>query len=389
MSSPTPPPLLDGPARPVDAAVADYLATVGHNLTGIPAAERQDILEEVAEHLADVAAELGPDADGAALVARLGSAKAYAAELRAAAGYDAPPRARLTRVADQAVRSYTASARAKVEGWPGGTETLAFLRRLRPAWWVLRAWVLAQWLSLGASGDPTGLIPRVWRDNSFLGFIFFVVLAVASVRIGQRSERLGRRAPWQRLVLIANVAIVLMCFPVAGHVGRGDSVYYGAPANAPSAPGVIVADSNGNATDATNLFAFGPDGHPIDHVRIYDQDGHPVVVQDQDTADCYAGVDQASAAPSATASPLPSNVYPRQQLTPQFDTDGNPTGVCTTSAGTPGFVVPPLAGVAASPAASPSASPSLSAASPSVSPSPSGKVSHSPSAKASHSATKR
>ena len=94
---------------------------------------------------------------------------------------------------------------------------------------------------------------------------------------------------------------------------------------------MIVADSNGNATDATNLFAFGPDGHPIDHVRIYDQDGHPVVVQDQDTADCYAGVDRASSAASAapTASPLPSNVYPREQVTPQLDTDGNPTGVCT------------------------------------------------------------
>ena len=64
MSSPTPPPVLDGPARPVDAAVADYLAAVGQNLAGIPAVERQDILEEVAEHLADVAAELGPDADG-------------------------------------------------------------------------------------------------------------------------------------------------------------------------------------------------------------------------------------------------------------------------------------------------------------------------------------
>ncbi len=387
MSSPTPPPVLDGPARPVDAAVADYLATVGQNLAGIPAAEHQDILEEVAEHLADVAAELGPDADGPALVARLGSAKAYAAELRSAAGYDAPPRVRLGRVADQAARSYVVAARAKIESWPGGTETLAFLRRLRPAWWVLRAWVLAQWLSLGASGDPTGLVPRVWRNNSLVGFIVFVVLAVASVRIGQRSERLGRRAHWQRLVLIGNVAIVLMCFPVADRVGSGNSVYYGAPAGAPSAPGVTVADSNGNATDATNLFAFGPDGHPIDHVRIYDQDGHPVVVQDQDTSECYAGVDRASAAPSAapTASPLPTNVYPREQLTPQLDADGNPTGVCTTSAGTPGFVVPPLAGVAASPSVSPSVSPSASA----VSPSASAKVSHSPSAKASHSATKR
>ena len=236
MSSPTPPPLLDGPVSPVDGAVADYLAAVGQSLTGIPAAERQDILEEVAEHLADVAAELGPEADGSALVARLGPAKAYAAELRAAAGYDAPPRARLGRVADQAARSYVASARAKVEGWPGGTETLAFLRRLRPAWWVLRAWVLAQWLSLGASGDPTGLVPRVWRNNSLIGFIVFVALAVASVRIGQRSERLGRRAPWQRLVLIANVAIVLMSFPVADRVGSGNSVYYGAPADAPRPP---------------------------------------------------------------------------------------------------------------------------------------------------------
>lgn len=391
MSSPTPAPLTEGPVRPVDAAVADYLAAVGHNLPGIPTGEREEILEEVAEHLADVAAELGPDADSAALVARLGTAKAYAAELRAAAGYDAPPRARLGRLADQAARSYAVSARARVETWPGGTDTLAFLRRLRPAWWVLRAWVLAQWLSLGTSGDPTGLIPRVWRDNSLLGFVFFVALAVASVRIGQRSERLGRHARWQRLVLVANVAIVLMCIPVAGRVGGGPSVYYGAPADAASAPGVVVADSNGNATSATNLFAFGPDGHPIDHVRIYDQDGHPVVVSDQSTEECYGGVAQASPAPPAGQ--LPPNVYPREQVTPQVDVDGNPTGVCTTSAGTPGFVVPPLTGVVASPSVSPSLSPSATAAaSPSTTAAASAaKPSSKPSSKAkpSRSPTKR
>jgi hypothetical protein len=363
------------PVSPVQEAASDYLAAVGHDLAGLPEADRQDILEEVAEHLADVAAELGPEADARALEARLGPAGTYAAELRSAAGYDAPPRAPRRRRVAEGVRTFGSSLQQAVEALKGGPETLRFLRTLRPAWWVLRAWVVAEWLAMGVSNGDAHVVPQFHR-NAFIGLIVFLLLAVWSVRVGLRSERLGDAAPWRRTVVVANVLAVLFTLPVLGALQRHDSSGFIGyqPDPAPSA-GTAAVDSAGTVTVPTNLFAFGPDGQPIDHVRLYDQDGHPVVVADAENSDCWAGITGASPAPTAS----PSNVFPLPQLTPRLDADGNPTGTCVVSSSTPGFVVPPLTGYA--PSATPSPSASVQAKpSPSVRPS---------SAKPSARATKR
>lgn len=355
------------PVSPVQAAVADYLAAVGHDLAGLPEGERQDILEEVAEHLADVAAELGPEADAHALETRLGPASTYAAELRAAAGYDAPPRAPRTRRLAEGVQGFGSSIQETVAGMKGGPETLTFLRSLRPAWWVLRAWVLAEWLAMGVSNGSASVVPHFHR-NGFIGFVVFLLLAIWSVRVGLRSERLDAAAPWKRTIKVANVLAVIFTIPVLAavhpHEFNGTVSYQADPA--PSA-GLSVVGGDGTVSVATNLFAFGPDGQPIDHVRLYDQDGHPVVLPAVDNGDCWAGTTTASPVPTAS----PSNVYPLPQLTPQLDADGSPTGTCVVSSGTPGFVVPPLAGYTPTPTPSPSASvsasptPSASHASPS------------------------
>jgi hypothetical protein len=361
------------PVSPVQAAASDYLAAVGHDLAGLPEAERQDILEEVAEHLADVAAELGPEADARALEARLGPAGRYAAELRSAAGYDEAPRAPRARRLVDSVRTFGSSLRQAVEGLRGGPETLTFLRTLRPAWWVLRAWVVAEWLAMGVSNGSAHVVPQ-FHSNAFVGLVVFVLLAIWSVRVGLRSERLGDAAPWRRTVMVANVAAILLTLPVLGALQRSDNAGFISyqPDPAPSA-GIAAVDSNGTVTVATNLFAFGPDGQPIDHVRLYDQDGHPVVVAGADQSDCWAGTTGASPVPTAS----PSNVFPLPQLTPQLDADGNPTGTCVVSSSAPGFVVPPLAGYTPSATPTPSSSAQVKP-SPSVStsrPKPSAKTS--------------
>ena len=355
------------PVSPVQAAVADYLAAVGHDLAGLPEGERQDILEEVAEHLADVAAELGPEADARALETRLGPASTYAAELRAAAGYDAPPRAPRGRRLAEGVQGFAASARASVEGQKGGPETLAFLRSLRPAWWVLRAWVLAEWLAWVCPTVP----PASSRTST------------ATASSGLSSSCCSRSGPFAWAFAPSGSATQLRGSARSGQPtsSRSSSPFPSSPRctltsstdpsptrriRAPTA-GLSVVDGNGNVSVATNLFAFGPDGQPIDHVRLYDQDGHPVVLPEVDNGDCWAGTTTASPVPTAS----PSNVFPLPQLTPQLDADGNPTGTCVVSSGAPGFVVPPLAGYTPTPTPSPSASvsasptPSASHASPS------------------------
>ncbi|MDF8265980.1 DUF1700 domain-containing protein [Luteipulveratus flavus] len=71
-----------------DAAMA-YRERVGAALADLPAEERDDLLEDVAEHLAELSVELG-DPSATVLEQRLGTPEEYAAELRAAAGFQKP-----------------------------------------------------------------------------------------------------------------------------------------------------------------------------------------------------------------------------------------------------------------------------------------------------------
>jgi hypothetical protein len=73
------------------AVEEEYLAGVRPALSDLPAPEVAEILDDVRAHLTDLTAELGGDAGVAALTARLGPPSAYAAELRAAAGYPLAP----------------------------------------------------------------------------------------------------------------------------------------------------------------------------------------------------------------------------------------------------------------------------------------------------------
>ncbi|WP_433793465.1 HAAS signaling domain-containing protein [Actinoplanes sp. CA-252034] len=69
--------------------IAVYVEGVREALAGLPAATRDELLEDLPEHLAEVLAE-----GGGSLYERLGPPAAYAAELSATAGFTAstPPR---------------------------------------------------------------------------------------------------------------------------------------------------------------------------------------------------------------------------------------------------------------------------------------------------------
>ncbi len=71
-----------------DAATIEadrYLKEVAPHLAALPAQERADLLDDLAQHLREIAAEPGPP-----LTERIGSPEAYAAELLASAVWRAP-----------------------------------------------------------------------------------------------------------------------------------------------------------------------------------------------------------------------------------------------------------------------------------------------------------
>jgi hypothetical protein len=74
-----------------ETAVGDYLDQLRRELADLPAAEVEEIVQDLEPQLAATAEELGAELSEATLAERLGTPAEYAAELRAAMGLPGPP----------------------------------------------------------------------------------------------------------------------------------------------------------------------------------------------------------------------------------------------------------------------------------------------------------
>ncbi len=262
-----------------DPRLTPYLDAAASHLADLPPGERAELLEDLAAHLAEIAAD-----EGSAFAARLGSPEQYAAEFRASAGYPpagsgagaaAPGRLRtLAHDAAGAGRELGARTADGVRGFPGGPALMSLLPRLRPAWWVFRAWLAA--LVLGIDW-PTGAYNGMGHLGAFFWQLLFVALSVAW---GLRTERRGAGAPTaERLVLfVLNGIAVWICLlgvfgggPLTDINNRASQTYSEADATAwPS--GLSMS-----GRPITNLSAFDLEGRPIPGFQLFDQEGNPVV----------------------------------------------------------------------------------------------------------------
>jgi hypothetical protein len=289
------------------AAAEEYLGGVRAALADLPEPEVAEILDDVRAHLADLTDELGGDADVAALTARLGPPSAYAAELRAAAGYPAAEpadqprhaRARLMLAAPVAgavlfllgvaarepavvfvalvigaialplvfrdgpgVPSVAALPEVRWFAGRPATGTTSrtvtdFVASLQPAWWVLRAIAAAVIVLEFFSGAEA---PAV---------LLLGLLAVpASIWVGRRTRR-DRRLLWVVVPLNALAALVVLWMLFEGVPGSREP----SPASyTASAPG-LWQDGDREIRDIRPVDAAG---NPLTGVYLFDQDGLPI-----------------------------------------------------------------------------------------------------------------
>ena len=159
--------------------VSAYLEALGRCLDDIPPDERQDVLEDLEAHLAEVAAESDEP-----LASRLGEPEAYAAELRASAGYG-PARTAVERASllSRVDRRWHALGDHR---WV--RPVLDFLPELRPGWWVVRgAGAVVAWAILVGHGNRGDLpIPSTFGGR-LPTLLLMIAAAVLSVRLGRRS----------------------------------------------------------------------------------------------------------------------------------------------------------------------------------------------------------
>jgi hypothetical protein len=393
-------------------AVALYLAQVRAQLNDLPPGELEDVLQDVSGHLTEVAAEFGAEPTLADLQQRLGTPAQYADELRTAAGY--PPRTApvsqdnldagwkalrwglISAVAGpffiavgifawsqdetaffgmlglgilfvaaflgvQALRGHDprivldtprgARGEAAVRGWidqipPNIRNELVTIGQ--PVWWVVRG-------VIGAGGF------FALFGAASVTVVGAVAGAAVSIWIGRKTQQ-DRRWLWYVVPLNVVAAIVVPSFLAAAYVGasfgflntyndyRGSSSQYNPPSN-----GLML---NGNPI--TNIYPFDAQGKQVP-VRLYDQDGNPISLEQQDCATNYG----------TQSRDTTSNLFPQAVVVPDENGDAGPDN-CKDTTKAP-FVPPPAPATrttppptAPTPTPKPSPKPSVTAPKPST-----------------------
>ena len=251
--------------------VATYAASVRAALSNLPTDQSEVLLEDLEDHLREVAAEAeGP------LAERLGPPEQYAQELRSAYGAAHAGGRRPTAALHdlrRAVDWVTASAWYR--------QVRAFLPELRPAWWVLRAYLLVLVITVAFSPSYNiRPIPNPFSSRGLLEIIAMAIAIVVSVRLGRRNRPLAKSG--RMLAVAANVLIALIAVPALASMGTfhpftmvesggSGQTIQGQQLYTPS--GVV-----------TNIYPYSRDGKPLTDVLLYDQDGRALTL-DSKTGD--------------------------------------------------------------------------------------------------------
>jgi hypothetical protein len=247
--------------------ITAYVEGVRRALAGLSETTRDELLEDLPEHLAEVRAE-----GTGTLVDRLGTPEAYAAELRASAGvvggFPEPPPHRLAALIEARDSALRVLHRADLQVGPviGYEKASDFLILLRPAWWVLRGYLVAMALAylIEGSRHDIGLLPRV-SGNDLVALVLLGGCLIVSILLGKQTANLSR---WPRYALWSGTA-VLVLFALGGFVMADDETRN---------PGYADAGSyEGNPYSYINdVYVYDSQGRPLTGVRLYDQDGNPI-----------------------------------------------------------------------------------------------------------------
>lgn len=241
-----------------------YLARVRDELADLPPDERDELLEDIESHLAEVTGE-----GSAPLAVRLGSAEEFAQELRTSAGL--PPRS------EPQAASRPDAVRARLVEVFGRAERLRAHLDAALMWGLARGWLLAVAVAvaIGWLGETrVWSLEHVWLPHAGLtGYGAMLALAAfvtLSVSLGARAAA-GRAVRMDRAAsFLAIVAIVPAAWHV-DHLGPRDHYYAYATGTGVVPPGLYL-----DGAPVTNIFPYDRSGKLINDVLLYQQDGLPL-----------------------------------------------------------------------------------------------------------------
>jgi hypothetical protein len=263
----------------IGGEVARYATAVRAAFADLPGPDRELLLEDLEDHLQEVAAEAGGP-----LSERLGRPEAYAAELRASAGLPAAGASRQARAGSWLQRTWGAEQAGRL--WrvasthPAGRAVAGFLPELRPAWWVLRGYLAVQAVAVAVSvvllaGSGLSFPVPALLNSRVLGLVAVVAAVAGSVALGRRGTA-SRRARW--LVLAGNAALAVFALLLTAELGSSEAYDdYRYPDGYVATSSQPVSGLRAGGREISNIFPFDPEGKPLRDVYLIDQEGNPVV----------------------------------------------------------------------------------------------------------------
>lgn len=274
------------PIATIPSEVRLFLAAVRRELGDLDPEEVTEMTDGLEADLTDLVAERGPDA--------LGDPKAYAQELRTAAGVGDVARTRTRRPVRESLTACLDACHAwfdhQVDRIPGDPQPV--IAWLRPAWWILRAWVAVSLLDIffgGGGYNGISLIPSLMG----LGLLVLAVAVFVSIMIGLgRFWPGGSRGLLARLVLLGLNGFAVVMTPLALSSAGGSygyewnegwqDGYNSGVAEVESQVSTAGREGNGqlmlDGRNVTNIYPFDAEGRQLAGVQLFDQQGRPLEV---------------------------------------------------------------------------------------------------------------
>jgi hypothetical protein len=253
--------------------VTVFVAAVRQRLVDLTEEEREELVGGLEGDMSDLVSERGVEA--------LPEPAAYAAELRAAAGFaaeaDATGRrtlstwARVERVLDASAERWDRFA----GGLPGSPWEL--LVSLRPVWWVLRAWIALQLVDLlwGSGSYNYGLSPIPSLMGWGLPLLVVAVTGSVLIGLGKLWPGPGRSGLGGRLVLLAlNVLAISLLWVTLGSVYTpGKAALWGGDMGSSGSVGAVTHGLVFNGEPIANVYPYDAQGRPLTGVQLVDRQG--------------------------------------------------------------------------------------------------------------------
>lgn len=274
----------------VRTEVSTFVDQVRARLSDLSDEEREELVGGLAADIAELVADGGS-------VTELGDPRAYADELRAAAGIERLPetagasgrgflgvRRRAGRPVGEPLGAMLDAVRDRwlaLVGTPGLSGVWEVLTSVRPVWWVVRAWVAVELLDYAIGNGRYGLDLIPTTGTPLIALLLLIGAVVTSVQIGR-----GRLWPgttrgadaWPRLLLVGlnafavlALAFVVPQLPTQEDVNLALDRGYRGGMGGDVGGGLVY---QGEAVQ--NVFPYDAQGQPLSGVQLFDQNGRPL-----------------------------------------------------------------------------------------------------------------